>query len=160
MTRARQTLALMRLPGRHVIQDSLPDNPSVLRRDAPVNLPPARPELTRRYRRLSLRDVFLGFAGYKPSAHPVHRAIAALSPSDALEVRVGSNRWQLLDSTKTVVGELAGGFESPEDMRCVSATVFAIAAWDRERSEPEYRGDYRNDTWEVVVPELVFEPDS
>ena len=143
-----------------MIQDSLPDNPSVLRRDAPANLPPARPELARRYRRLSLRDVFLSFAGYKPSAHPVHPAIAALSPGDALEVRVGSNRWQLLDRSKTVVGELAGGFEPPDDMRCVSATVLAIAAWDRERAEPEYRDDLRSDSWEVVVPELVFEPDS
>ena len=160
MTRARDTLALMRLPGRHVIQDSLRGNAAVLRRKAPPGLPPARPELARRYRRLSLRDVFLGFAGYEPLAHPVHRAIVALSPGDALEVRVGSNRWRLLDRNGTVVGELAGGFEPPDDMRCVSATVFAIAAWDRERSEPEYRGDYRSDSWEVVIPELVFEPDS
>ena len=160
MTRARQTLALTRLPGRHIVQDALPNISSVLRRDAPANLPPARPELSRRYRRLSLRDVFLGFAGYKPSGHAVHRAIAALSPGDSLEVRAGSNRWQVLDHNKMVVGELASGFDPPDDMRCVSATVFAIAIWDRERSEPQYRGDLRSNTWEVVVPELVFEPES
>ena len=160
MTRARQTLALTRLPGRHAVQDALRNISSVLRREAPADLSPARPELARAYRRLSLRDVFLGFAGYKPPAHPVHRAIAALAPGDALEVRAGPNRWQLLDRDNTVVGELAGGFEPPDDMRCISATVFAIGTWGRERSEPQYQGDIRNDTWEVVVPELIFEPDS
>lgn len=30
------------------------------------------------------------------------------------------------------------------------------AAWGREASEPEYLGSVRCDTWEVVVPELVF----
>ena len=42
-------------------------------------------------------------------------------------------------------------------MHCVAATVFAIATWDRERSEPEYRDALRCDGWEVVVPELTFE---
>ena len=160
MTRARQNLVLARLPRPHPIQDALPDIPSVLRRRAPLNLPQAEPELARRYRRLSLRDVFLSFAGYKPTGHPVHRAIAALSPGDALEVRVSSGRWELLDRDRTLVGQLAGRFETPDGMQCTFATVLAIVTWDRERSEPQYRDQLRCDSWEVVVPELVFEPDS
>ena len=39
------------------------------------------------------------------------------------------------------------------------AEVLAIVSWDKERSEPEYRTGLRNETWEVVVPELMFEPD-
>ena len=160
MTRARQTLALARLSGPHPIQNALPDTSSVLRRRDPVKLPPAAPELTRRYRRLSLRDVFLSFAGYQRPGHPVHRAIAALSPGDLLQVRVGSNRWELLDRNGMVVGRLAGDFEAPAGMRCTFATVSAIATWNRERSEPQYRDRLQCDTWEVVVPELVFEPES
>ena len=38
------------------------------------------------------------------------------------------------------------------------SSVLAIATWDRERSEPQYREGLRCDSWEVVVPELVFEP--
>ena len=159
MTRARQTLGLARFPGSHPLQDALPDSPSILHR-APIEVPRAAPELTRRYRRLSLRDVFLSFAGYRPSGHPLHRAISALSPGDLLQVRVKANRWELQDRNGTVVGRLAGGFEAPAGMRCAFATVLAIATWDRERSEPEYRGGIRCDSWEVVVPELVFEPDS
>ena len=160
MTRARHTLALARFPGPHRLQDTLADIPSVLRRQAPATLPPAAPELARKYRRLSLRDVFLSFAGYRHAGHPVHRAIAALSPGDLLEARLGSGRWELLDGGGTVVGQLAGSFEAPSGMRCSSATVLAIATWGRESSEPEYQDGLLCDDWEVVVPELIFEPDA
>ena len=156
MTRARQTLA--RLPGPRPFQDALRDNPSLLVRREPGRLPPVPPELERRYRRLSLGDVFLSFAGYRPTGHPVHGAIAALSPGDLLQVRTGANRWELLDSNGTVVGQLAAGFSPPSGMRPAFATVWAVATWDRRRSEPQYQEGFRCDSWEVVVPELVFEP--
>ena len=136
------------------------NNPSVLRRRAPATLPPAAPELARIYRQLGLGDVFLSFAGYRSPNHPVHGAIAALSAGAPLQVRVGANRWELLDSKGTVVGQLAGNFEVPPEMRCIFAKVLAIATWRREHSEPQYQGRLLCDTWEVVVPELVFEPNS
>ena len=159
MTRARQTLTLTRLSGPHTLQDAVLDMPSVLRRGAPVDFPPAMPELNRRYIRLSLSDVFLSFAGYRHAGHQVHRAIAALSPGDPLEVRAESNRWELLDRGRTVVGQLAVGFNEPNGMSCASATVLGIATWDKGRSEPQYRDRLQCDSWEVVVPELVFEPE-
>ena len=160
MTRARQTLTLMRLPGRHPFQDALQSSPSVLRRPTPVGLPIPASELNRSYRRLSLGDVFLSFAGYRPPGHPVHLAIAALSTGDLLHVRKGSNRWELFDGHGTVVGQLASSFKALADMRLAFASVLAIATWGRERSEPEYRDGLACDMWEVVVPELVFEQDS
>ena len=160
MTRAKQTLTLARLHGHQPFQEVLLDFSSVLRREALHNLPKLAPELSRSYRRLSLRDVFLSFAGYRPPGHPVHRAIAALSPGDRLQVRNLENRWELLDRNGVVVGRLAGGFEAPPGMRCVFATVLAIATWDRESSEPQYQDRLRCDSWEVVVPELAFEPRS
>ena len=116
------------------------------------------PDLARLYRRLSLRDVFLSFAGYRRPGDPVHRAIASLSPSDHLQVRAGPNRWELLDRKGTVVGQLAAGFEVPDGFRCKFATVLAIVTWSREKSEQQYQDGLRCDEWEVVVPELVFEP--
>ncbi len=160
MTRARQTLTLARFPGPHPFQDALMKASSVHRRQETVNLPAPAPELARQYRRLSLRDVFLSFAGYRASGHLTHRAIAALSPGDLLQVHAGPNRWELLDHSGTVVGQLAGNFDAPKGMRCAFATVLAIVAWDKERSEPHYHDRLRCDEWEVVVPELVFEPDS
>ncbi len=160
MTRARQTLTLLRLPGSHPFQDAFQDVAAVRRRQTTVSLPPPAPELARRYRRLSLRDVFLSFAGYRPPGHAVHRALAALSPGDTLHVRVGSKRWQLLDHNGIVVGQLASSFKAPADLRCTFATVWAIATWDRARCEPQYQSGLCCNAWEVVVPELVFEPAS
>ena len=33
-----------------------------------------------------------------------------------------------------------------------------MAIGNRERSDPDYRDGLRCDSWETVVPELVFEP--
>ena len=99
MTRARQTLALVRFPGPHPVQDVLRDAPAVLCRDISVALPPASRELSRHYRRLSLQDVFLSFTGNRRPDDPVHGTIAALSPRDPLQTREGANRWELLDRT-------------------------------------------------------------
>ena len=39
-------------------------------------------------------------------------------------------------------------------MRCRSASVLAVATWNREISRPEYRERLACDAWEVVVPDL------
>ena len=74
-------------------------------------------------------------------------------------MRSGPNRWELLDRDGTVVGQLASNFAPPDGMRCTSATVLAIVTWDKEKSEPQFQGNFRCENWEVVVPELVFEPE-
>ena len=157
MTRARQTLSLVSFPGFHSLQDALLDIPAVLRRQS-AKLPPATPELARQYRRPGLDEIDLGFAGRHLGSHPVHRAIAALSSGDPLKARVNKQgRWELLNRSGTVVGRLANNFEPPHGTHCSSATVLAVVTWSREASAPQYRDSVRCDTWEVVVPELVFD---
>ena len=159
MTRAKETLTLMRLPGSNPFLESLSTAPQVLHRSGVATFPTAVPELARSYRRFSLGDAFISFAGYRPPGHPIHEAIASLSPGDPLQVRVGSDRWELLDQNGIVVGQLARGFSPPSGMHCKCATVMAVVRWERERSEPQYHANLHSDCWEVVVPELVFEPD-
>ena len=64
----------------------------------------------------------------------------------------------MLNRTGATVGRLAKSFKPPPGMRCRSATVLAIVRWSRETSDPKYRDTLKCETWEVVVPELVFEP--
>ena len=182
MTRARQTLALVRFQGSrpagvtrpdfvmesespmysghlHSLPYSFPNNGSVLHRTSGDSQPETL-ELARQYRRPSLREVNLGFAGRYYTNHPVHRAIAALSPGDPIEARIAkTGSWELLNQSGMVVGRLAQAFDPPPGMRCRSATVFAIVDWSREASEPQYHDHVKCDAWEVVVPELVFEPE-
>ncbi|GEM_PF-2275938 len=136
MTRAQQTLALARLPGPHPFQDALRDSPSVQWRD-PTTLSPPTPELARRHYRLTLSDVYLSFAGYKPPRDPTHRAIAELAAGDQLEVRAKSDWWELRNYAGVTIATLARKFKPLTDMRCTSATVHAIATWSRDLSDPQ-----------------------
>ena len=167
MTRARQTLMLTRFAGSpprdavehlHPLRHAFPDSRSVLRRTAEGSVTRA-PAFARQYRRPGLHEINLGFAGRYPARYPVHRAIAALSPGDPLTARVEkSGRWALLNRTGTVVGRLAKSFVPPGGTWCSSACVLAIVDWSRDASEPDYQDHLQCNDWEVVVPELVFEP--
>ena len=183
MTRAMQTLALVRFQGSrpteglvrsdfvreparpaygerlHSLPYKFPDNGAILHRE-PTAIPEDTIELSRQYRRPTLSEVNLGFAGRRHARHPVHRAIAALSPGDQISTRVtDTGTWELLDRSGIVVGRLAKAFEPPPETRCTAATVYAVVTWSRDASEPEYREHAKCDVWEVVVPELVFEPE-
>ncbi len=159
MTRARQTLTLARLDsGQNPLLGALRGLPSVLDREA-AKLPPAPAALHRRYIRPGLGEIDVGFAGSFGERHPIHRAIAALSPGDPLKTRTAKpGRWELLDGNGLAVGRLAGKFTPPSGMRCRSAEVLAIITGSRETSEPEYRDRAKCESWEIVVPELAFEP--
>ena len=158
------TLTSAPIAQRHVLQQAIAGHPSVVQRDSvglPQESPHHRMALSRRYRRPGLDEINLGFAGRQRARHPVHRAIAALAPGDPLGVRVDARgRWELLDRSAAVVGRLARAFEPPGGMRCASASVRAVVTWSRDASEPEFQSGLKCDHWEVVVPELVFEPDA
>ena len=159
MTRARKTLTLARMPAPHPFQDALKELPAVLRRTEQIGFPPPASELSRSYRRLSLRDVFLSFTGYRKPDDPIHEAIAALAPGDRLGVRMGPRgRWELLNSREVVVGQLAGSYMVPDNLQVKFATVMAVAVWDKDSSDSEYQRGIVCDKWEVVVPELVLGP--
>ncbi len=158
MTRAKQTLTLSSLDGAHPFHEPLRGRSSVLRRRA-VRLPPPTPELGRSYRSLTLRDVYLSFAGREPAGHVIHRSIKALSPGDPLQLCRRNDRWEILDHRGTAVGVLASSFEAPNGMHCVEASVSAIATWGKSQSDPKYTDKLKCDQWEVVIPDLVFEPD-
>ena len=159
MTRAQQTLTLAKLDGSRGFPGELADHPAVIRREA-AELPPSPEAVEHRHVRPSLEEVDLGFAGRRRAGDPMHGAITALSIDDPLDARVGRDgRWTLLDRAGRTVGRLAAAFRPPSGSRCRSARVFAVVGWSRELSDPSYHDAMKCDTWEVVVPELVFEPD-
>ena len=159
MTRARKTLTLARFQESRSFQNELTGHRATIRR-AEAELPPCSEAVEHRHVRTTLEDVDLGFAGRRHARHPMHGDIAALSMGDPLKVRVEeTGRWRLLGPAGRSVGRLARSFKPPRGMRCRSAKVFAAVGWSREASEPEFRDAMRCDAWEVVVPELVFEPD-
>ena len=160
MTRARKTLTLARFhDAPNSLLDALQGVASVFRR-APISLPTATSAHHYLHRTLGLRNVFLSFAGWQHRGHPVHRSIAALAPGDPLQLRVtDAGHRELLDQSGTSVARLARDLRFPAGMRLRSAEVRAIVGWSRELSDPKYRDRARCESWEVVVPRLVFEPE-
>ena len=159
MTRARETLSLMRFDGPNRLQEALGEQSCVLHRK-PMSLPSPSDALEYVFVQPSLREINIGFAGRRNPGDRVHRAIASLSVGDPLRARVTSvGRWELLNAEGLTVGRLAKTFASPAGLRCRSAAVRAVIGWNREESPPEYRDGSRSEVWEVVVPEMVFEPD-
>jgi len=157
MTRARRTLTLTTMGAPHPYIQLLRGHRSVLRRD-PVALPEPPLAVHQTYSKLSLGDVFISFAGRRSRGDRVHRAIADLAPGDDLGLDDSEKPWRLLDQKGVAVGRLASGFTPPEGMRCAKAAVYAVLTRRREQSSPEYQADLKCDRWEVVLPELVFEP--
>ena len=160
MTRASRTLALARFKGPNQFQDTLRDNPSVLQRKS-TKFSSHHPALLLHHVQPGLQGVDLGFAGRKDARNATHSAIAKLVPNDPLQTRiVNGKRWELLNQAGAVVGRLAKSFVPPAGMCCKSASVHAIVKWSRAISKPEYHDHLKCESWEVVVPELIFERQS
>jgi ATP-dependent DNA helicase RecQ len=157
MTRAKHSLTLARFDRGHPLVDALPESAAIVRRAA-TQLPAPPKALARQHARLSLGDVDLGFAGRSEPHATVHRAISALTVGSILRLALDRERWVLQDSNGVIVGRLAVSYAPPQKMDCISARVAAIVVWRREDSDPQYQASYKCARWEVVVPELVFEP--
>ncbi|WP_031404659.1 RecQ family ATP-dependent DNA helicase [Thiomonas sp. FB-Cd] len=156
MTRAIETLTLVCAAG-HPFLGRLDGDDSVLWRQAPIPTH-VLGGMDRIIDPLSLSDVDLSFAGRKPASDRIHGALAHLRVGDVIELVWRGEAGELIDRHGNRVGKLARAYLAHPGHQCVHATVRAVVRWTAEDSEPEYRSRLRVDAWEVIVPELVFEP--
>ena len=151
---------LARFDRAHGLLDAIPESPAVLRRPSTA-LPPPMPELSHRYRHLGWAEINLDFAGSRPPDHPVHRAIASLSVGCPLSLlQEGAGNWVLNDAHGVIVGKLSRSFKPPLGMRCIKATVVSIHLRHIKDVGEEHKSRISNESesWEMIVPELVFSP--
>jgi ATP-dependent DNA helicase RecQ len=161
MTRARRSLTLARLNRPHPLLDPLPDLPCLLRRQASALAEPTA-EQAREYRRvyqcLTLKEVNIDHAGRQSPNSPIHAAIKALQPGDPLTHYLESRT--ICNGQGIQVGQLAKGYQPPAAMHCVQARVIAIVTRERSQTDAEFQARLKCEIWEVVLPELVFEPNA
>ncbi|WP_291995114.1 RecQ family ATP-dependent DNA helicase [Candidatus Accumulibacter sp. ACC003] len=158
MTRARLTLLLARLDGGQSLLDELPASPSLLRRPASA-LPPPAAEFSWVYQPLHPGEVDLGFAGRFAAQHPLHAALAELTPGAPLQLHWQGRRCLLRDAPGNLIGRLAASYTPPRGLSCIAARVAAVIVRYRHDGKPEYLEQARCERWEVIVPELVFAPE-
>lgn len=157
MTRTRQSLTLARMAGReNKLLDVLSDDADILNRTT-VDLQNPPPELSHRYVQPTLKMVDLGFAGRYAPNNAVHQTIANLMAGDPILLRESERHLELTDANGKIVGRMSKEkFIKPSGTQFLSGRVASIIVWRREDSAVEYQDMSRCDTWEVVVPELVF----
>ena len=103
----------------------------------------------------SLKEIDLGFAGREKPNHAIHRRITALKVGDPLRLIHETRGYTLLTPDGQRIGQLARGFTPPPG-ECLSASVHALVTWRKRDTRAEYLNSCQCETWEVVVPELVF----
>ena len=174
MTRARETLALIRLEDveRPDPRDKpltanrgeraenllrpLSAAPSVLQRRAPA-ADLSDPRLDERIVECAPDDVVLSFAGWRKPGHRVHRAVAALKPGDPLSLSQENGRWNVFDASGHKVGRMARKRTVPVGMDIAEARVHGIfTRWKTDGNDEEHRKRLRSESWEVVLPRLVL----
>ena len=174
MTRARETLALVRLEdgaqpdmrdnpltagqGERAAQllQPLSDSASVTERPAPEpDL--SDPRLDDIIADCAMEDVVLSFAGWQPPGARVHRAIEALAPGDPLSLSNENGQWKVLDAAGQPVGRMARKWSLPDGMHVAEATVQGIFQRRADDgADKEFRRNLRTEAWEVVLPRLLL----
>ena len=155
MTRARRSLALMRMTSSHPFLDRISDRSFLMRRETASDSP-ALSACRHVYQRLALSDVDLSFAGRLADRHPSLDAIAALAVGDPVVLKRTGDRWLIVDTNGIVVGRLSKTCRPPPDKPFVQGTVFAITGRVADDSSEGYQQRLKRSRWEVVIPELVF----
>ena len=158
MTRARQTLTLAHFDRSGGFQSELTDHLATIWRKV-AKPPPCTKAIMYRYVRPKLEDIDLGFAGRRHERNRIHADIASLSIGDPLDMREGNyGRWELSDRNGHVVGRFSRAYKPAPGERCRSAQVYAVTSRNREMSDPNFYHSIKCETWETVIPEMVFEP--
>lgn len=157
MTRARATLTLARMDTGNAMVDALNEHRCLVQRPSTPWLPAPGP-MESRYCLPVLREIVLSFAGWEDANSRVHQSIGSLCVGDELRYIADERGARLEDASGTTVGRLSKHFEPPPGLRCQAARVRAILVWRKSDSALEYQARCRSETWEVVLPELIFAP--
>lgn len=149
MTRARQTLTLMRAEGGR--NPYLVDLGTVsgVQDQLPAVRPQHRVDIERRYVMLGPASMDIGFAGRQAPAHPVHSAIVALRPGDTVEVK---GRF-VYSTSGQVVGRLAASMNELL-LQGGDATVTAVMVRTRFQTPEKYWPSLQADQWETPLVEV------
>jgi ATP-dependent DNA helicase RecQ len=150
MTRARQTLVMLRAEtGRNAYLTDLASLDGV-QEALPEPRPTHRPELDRRCVTLGPADVDLGYAGRKVAGATLHAELAALRVGD--EIRVADRQ------LRTVGGRLVGTLSKKCDLpnQAAPGSVFAIMLRTRAQTHPDFQARIKVDAWEVPLVEVTL----
>jgi len=104
-----------------------------------------------------MRMVDLSFAGRQGEGHNVHKAIAEAQVGAPVTLSRTGDRWQIEDARGRPLGRMSKAFAPPKGTKFVTGEIAAIIQWRKDDSDERFHHFLKRDSWEVVVPELVFQ---
>lgn len=153
MTRARRNLIVMSNDNHEYLPTK---SPAVVTRHVVPDMTTV-PGPRRFFQSPEMKMVDLSFAGRMGDRHVAHEAIAEARVGAPIRLcRVGG-RWQIEDHRGRALGRMSKAFEPPNGLNFVSGEIAAIIQWRKDDADEKFHHLLKRDTWEVVVPELVFE---
>ena len=152
MTRARRNLIVMSSDNHAFLPAQ---SPAIVRRSVTPDLS-TFPGPRRYFPSAEERMVDLSFPGRQGPNHPVLSAIAEAKVGDAIHLVHRHDQWHIKDRKGRSLGRMAGSFEPPTGTTFSSGEIAAILRWKKAYGDEDFHHTLRRDSWEVVVPELVF----
>ncbi|MDO4636218.1 MAG: RecQ family ATP-dependent DNA helicase [Lautropia sp.] len=166
MTRARKTLLIAQTDEHHPFIPALANASCTLMRT--IDAPTPDPALGRLYETPSLEHINLGYAGRFEADAAVHAYIGALQPGDPLFLVQTGERWQLRDAQGHTVGQMARSWRPKPTHRFLAGSVRAIQVRFHAGEDNMFQTTAKKaevhwhppkvKQWEVVIPEMVWEP--
>lgn len=153
MTRARRNLVVMS-NDKH---EYLPTQSSaIITRYVTPDLA-AFPGPRRYFQSAEARMVDLSFAGRQGERHPALGAITEARVGDSMTLVREHDRWHMKDSSGRSLGRMAKSFAPPPNTKFVRGEIAAILRRRKEEGDEAFHYTLRRDSWEIVIPEMVFE---
>ncbi|PVA06162.1 RecQ family ATP-dependent DNA helicase [Thalassorhabdomicrobium marinisediminis] len=153
MTRARRNLIVMSNDHHEYLPTA---SPSVVTRHVVPDMTTV-PGPRRFFQSPELRMVDLSFAGRQADRHEVQDAIAEARTGAPIRLAKVQDRWQIKDMKGRELGRMARAFAPPRNTKFVSGEIAAIIYRRKEDNEERFQHLLKRESWEVIVPQLVFE---
>nr|MCU0605256.1 ATP-dependent helicase [Desulfobacterales bacterium] len=159
MTRARETLALMKLAERPnpFLREFRGD--CFLSRKGGGDGGTLGEGAFRQYEVLGLIDVYLDYAGGFPQNHPIHAHLSQIQAGDKVSLAANDAATEIVDRTGFCVGRLSQSASNQwRDRLDRISEVRVVAMLERDRQDPQedFRDRIKAEKWEVPVLEIVF----
>jgi ATP-dependent DNA helicase RecQ len=159
MTRARETLTLMRIEERQnpFLKELKGDGLLSRRGAAPETATPER--RFHQYEVLGLNDVFLDYAGGFPPDHSVHAQLAQIQAAEKVFLAAENSAIEIRDRDAFCIGRLSNSAAVKWKARLERIReVRVVAMIERGRLDPQetFRERTKAEKWEVPVLEVVW----
>jgi len=152
MTRARRSLSLI-TQGTHPYLPAAQD--AVLMRNVETETAEL-PNRSQQYQMPDLKLVDLSWAGRLGKGHASIQAITAARVGDPVTLFHDGQAWLIRNKNNQTLGRMSRAYSPSEGHSFVRGEIGAIVVWRKSDSQEDFRKYIKHETWEAVLPELVF----